>query len=179
MEIEFTKEIFNECYIPTYNFKGRYLHLYGTAGSGKSEWAAQKILLRMMTETPHRFLFYRKVAKTIRASQFQLFRDVMYRWNIEKLFKVNKSDMEIICKANGNQAIAFGLDDTEKLKSIAGITGTWGEEPTEIENEDEFTQVDLRMRGKTLHYQQHIFSYNPINEDSWLKKKQNKAIGVK
>jgi phage terminase large subunit len=80
--------------------------------------------------------------------------------------------MEIIYKPNENSLIPFGLDDVEKLKSITGITGTWGEEPTEIE-EDEFKQVDLRMRGETKNYKQHIFSYNPINEDHWLKKKQD------
>jgi len=171
-EIEFKDEIFNECYIPTYNFQGRYLHLYGSAGSGKSEWAVAKLLIRTMKETPHRFLYYRKVAKTIRGSQFQLFRDVIYRWDLEHLFKVNKSDMEILYKPNGNQLIASGMDDVEKLKSIAGITGTWGEEMTEIE-EDEFRQIDLRLRGSSKFYKQHIFSYNPVDEDFWIKKKQD------
>jgi phage terminase large subunit len=181
MEIEFDINILNESYIPAYNFRGRYLHLYGSAGSGKSVFAGQKLLLRTMTELEHRFLYYRKVAKTIRGSQFQLFKDIISRWDslglvtnyhLSDLFKINKSDMEIIYKPNENSLIPFGLDDVEKLKSITGITGTWGEEPTEIE-EDEFKQVDLRMRGETQNYKQHIFSYNPINEDHWLKKKQD------
>jgi len=169
-EIEFKEEIFNDCYFPTYNFKGRYLHLYGSAGSGKSEWGAAKLLMRTMTETPHRFLYYRKVAKTIRGSQFQLFRDIIYRWDLENLFKINKSDMDILYKPNGNLLLARGLDDPEKIKSIAGITGTWGEEMTEIE-EDEFMQIDLRMRGNTKNYKQHIFSFNPVDDSSWLYKK--------
>lgn len=170
MEIEFKKEIFNDAYIPTYNFKGRYLHLYGSAGSGKSEWAASKLLMRAMKEENHRFLYYRKVAKTIRGSQFQLFKDIISRWNISDLFKINKTDMEIIFKPNENQLISSGLDDVEKLKSITGITGTWGEEMTEME-EDDFKQINLRMRGNTPNYKQHIFSYNPIDADHWLNKK--------
>ncbi len=185
MEIEFNKEIFNDAYIPAFKFQGRYLHVYGSAGSGKSDWiAGGKILMRAMTEEGHRFLYYRKVAKTIRGSQFQLFKDIIQRWDymgvtanyhLSDLFKINKTDMEIIYKPNGNQLISSGLDDVEKLKSIAGITGTWGEEMTEVE-EDEFKQIDLRMRGITKNYKQHIFSYNPIDDSHWLKKKQDKLI---
>jgi len=170
MKIKFNENVFNEIYIPTYNFKGRYLHLYGSAGSGKSEWAAAKLLIRMMYEKNHRLLYYRKVAKTIRGSQFQLFKDIISRWNLNDLFKINKTDMEIIYKPNGNQLISSGMDDAEKLKSIAGITGTWGEEMTEISLE-EFTQIDLRLRGYTTNYKQHIMTFNPIDIEHWINKK--------
>lgn len=76
--------------------------------------------------------------------------------------------MEIIYKPNENQLISSGLDDVEKLKSITGITGTWGEEATEID-EDDFKQIDLRMRGNTANYKQHILTYNPINDEHWIK----------
>jgi phage terminase large subunit len=167
-EIEFDINIFNEVYIPTFNFQGRYLHLYGSAGSGKSEFAAAKLLIRIMSEESHRILYYRKVAKTIRGSQFQLFKDIISRWNLAQLFKINKTDMEIIYKPNGNQLVSSGLDDVEKLKSITGITGTWCEEATEIEH-DEFKQIDLRVRGETKNYKQHILTYNPINDEHWIK----------
>lgn len=179
MEIEFDIEIFNPVYIPTYSFKGRYLHLYGSAGSGKSEWAASKLLLRAMKEDSHRFLYYRKVANTIKKSQFQLFKDIIARWDrmgmvanyhLSDLFNINKSDMHIVYKPNGNELISSGLDDVEKLKSITGITGTWGEEATEID-EDDFKQINLRMRGETVNYKQHILSYNPIDDEHYINKK--------
>jgi phage terminase large subunit len=78
--------------------------------------------------------------------------------------------MEIIYKPNGNQLISSGMDDVEKLKSIAGITGTWGEEATEISFED-FKQIDLRLRGNTTNYKQHILTYNPIDSDHWIAQK--------
>ena len=124
----------------------------------------------MMREQNHRFLYYRKVAKTIRGSQFQLFKDIISRWNLTDLFKINKTDMEIIYKPNGNQLISSGMDDVEKLKSIAGITGTWGEEATEISFED-FKQIDLRLRGNTTNYKQHLLTYNPIDSDHWIAQK--------
>ena len=73
-----------------------------------------------------------------------------------------------------------GLDDVEKLKSIH-MTGTLIEEASEIfesvsKNQDgisggsDFTQLDLRLRGNTPSYKQHILCLNPVSESSWVKK---------
>jgi len=161
-------ELTNEVYYPLYKNKSRYLVLYGGAGSGKSVFAAQKILVRCLTEKPHRFLVVRKVARTLRFSVFSLFQDMIAQWQLTPLFKINKSDMTITC-VNGNQIIFAGLDDVEKLKSIAGITGIWIEEASELEQKD-FQQLDLRLRGSTKHYKQIILSFNPISALHWLKK---------
>lgn len=161
-------ELTNDIYYPLYKDQNRYLVLYGGAGSGKSVFAAQKILVRMLTETPHRFLIARKVARTLRFSVFALFQDLISDWNLSPLFKKNKSDLTITC-VNGNQIIFVGLDDVEKLKSIAGITGIWIEEASELDPKD-FHQLDLRMRGPTKHYKQIILTFNPISALHWLKK---------
>lgn len=58
--------------------------------------------------------------------------------------------------------------DVEKLKSIYNLTGIWIEEASELETED-FRQLDIRLRGKTNHYKQIIFSFNPITITHWLK----------
>jgi len=161
-------EITNDVYYPLYRDTSRYLVLYGGAGSGKSVFAAQKILVRILTEQPHRFLVVRKVARTLRFSVFSLFQDIIAQWNLTPLFKVNKSDMTITCM-NGNQILFAGLDDVEKLKSIANITGIWIEEASELEQKD-FQQLDLRLRGPTKHYKQIILTFNPISALHWLKK---------
>jgi len=161
-------QLTNEVYYSLYKDKSRYLVLYGGAGSGKSVFAAQKILVRMLTERPHRFLVVRKVARTLRFSVFSLFQDIIAQWNLTPLFKVNKSDMTITC-INGNQILFAGLDDVEKLKSIANITGIWIEEASELEPRD-FMQLDLRLRGPTKHYKQIILTFNPISALHWLKK---------
>lgn len=161
-------ELTNDIYYPLYKDTSRYLVLYGGAGSGKSVFAAQKILVRILTEQPHRFLVVRKVARTLRFSVFSLFQDLIAQWSLSPLFKINKSDMTITC-INGNQIIFAGLDDVEKLKSIAGITGIWIEEASELEERD-FHQLDLRLRGPTKHYKQIILTFNPISALHWLKK---------
>lgn len=70
----------------------------------------------------------------------------------------------------GNEILLAGLDDVERLKSIAGITSIWIEEATEL-NEGDFDQIDLRLRGETENYKQIILSFNPIDESHWLKKR--------
>ena len=157
----------NDVYYPLYRDKSRYLVLYGGAGSGKSVFAAEKLIVRMLVEPRHKFLIVRKVAKTLRHSTFALLRDIISTWGLGKLFTINKTDMEISC-ANGSSIIHAGLDDVEKLKSIYGVTGIWIEEASEITPED-FRQLDIRMRGQTRHYKQIILSFNPVSIVHWLK----------
>lgn len=161
---------------PLLDNKNRYLVLYGGAGSGKSVVAAQKMIIRMLEEKGHKFLVVRKVANTLRNSVFSLLRGTIADWGLSTLFKINKSDMDITCQ-NGNMIIFAGLDDVEKLKSIHGITGIWLEEASEMLQED-FQQLDLRLRGETKNYKQIMISFNPISITHWLKAvffDQNKA----
>lgn len=173
-------KVTNPVYYNLYNDQHRYLILYGGAGSGKSVFAAQKLVYRILTERPHKFLVVRKVARTIRGSCFAEIRNIISSWGMSELFNINKSDMEITC-INGNQIVFAGLDDAEKLKSIHGITGIWIEEASEITQED-FQQLDLRLRGKTEYYKQIIFTFNPVSITHWLKqvffdeKKENTRI---
>lgn len=159
----------NRAFYPLHFDQSRYLVLMGGGGSGKSEFAASKFFQRMLQETRQRFLFLRKVGKTIRHSQFETLRDWVTRCGMEPLFTFRETDCEIQCK-NGNRVICSGLDDVEKLKSIAGITSVWIEEATEL-SLDDFTQVDLRLRGKTSSYHQIILSFNPIAATHWLKRR--------
>ena len=62
-----------------------------------------------------------------------------------------------------------GLDDVEKLKSIEGVTSIWAEEATELSQED-FEQLDLRLRGNTGALKQVILTFNPISDQHWIKK---------
>lgn len=58
----------------------------------------------------------------------------------------------------------------EKLKSIYDITGIWIEEASEITEED-FNQLDIRLRTQFDQYLQMILSFNPISITHWLKKR--------
>lgn len=166
MHVEFKRNIFNDVYVPLLRLLFRYMVLVGGAGSGKSIFCAQRVITWLLSPTRERILLIRKVSKTIRTSQYQLIKDLVYKYNLETLITFNKSDMTIHC-ANGNEVIPFGLDDPEKLKSVANPTKAWIEEATEL-TEADFTQVDLRLRGQLGTNFQIYLSFNPIDEFHWL-----------
>ena len=160
----------NKCYQEAFKSQKRYLILKGGAGSGKSIAAVQKILLRVTTEEKHRILCVRKVATTIRNSIYQLIIDKLIEYDIFNEFIINKSEMRFIHKDTGNEILCAGMDDPEKIKSIAGITSVWCEEATELDELD-FNQLELRVRGETASYKQFIITFNPISEQHWLKRR--------
>ena len=154
---------------PFFEDKNRWLISYGGAGSAKSYSTGQKILLdRIMQEPNHRYLVVRKVATTLRASVFQLFRDLISQLEEFNNFKINKSDMTIEYMPNGSQLLFFGLENIEKLKSIQGISSIWIEEASECDQGD-ILELNRRLRGATTSYKQIILTFNPISHLHWLK----------
>lgn len=168
-----SKKSINPVYRKLLTNKKRYLHLYGGAGSGKSVFAAQKLITRILKEEKHRILLIRKVARTIRHSQFSLLKALIFSGGLGDKFKINEADLRITSLINGNEFISAGLDDREKLKSIFGITSIWVEEATELDYKD-FSQLDLRLRGRTRNYKQIMLTYNPVNSHHWLNTKHLK-----
>ncbi len=164
------REVINPVYHPYLWDTNRWLILFGGAGSGKSHFAAQKVLIRMMGETPHRFLVTRKVRRTIKDSCFALLCFYIHAWGVAHLWDINKSDFSFSYKPNGNRIICVGLDDPEKVKSVFDPTSMWHEEPTELMPGD-LTQLNLRMRGEFPNYKQHILSFNPVTVRHWLKRR--------
>ncbi|MBU2527679.1 MAG: PBSX family phage terminase large subunit [Bacteroidetes bacterium] len=160
LNIEFDKAIFNEKFFPAFKSKARWLVLYGGAGSGKSVFTAQKLLIRLIKEPGHNFLVVRKVGRTIRHSCFALLRDTIAEWDMTKLFKIRES-MDFTFLPNGGQIFTSGLDDVEKLKSVHRVTGVWGEEATEWSLND-LRQTNLRLRGVMPYYKQIVLTFNPI-----------------
>ncbi|MBT9169252.1 MAG: hypothetical protein DDT19_02606 [Syntrophomonadaceae bacterium] len=161
----------NTKFYPLYADTNRYLVLWGGGSSGKSRFAAQKIIARMLSEKGHRFLCLRKVARTLRESVFAELKTVISDWGVTVFFDIPigiNSDLHIKCRTNGNEILFSGLDDVEKLKSIVGITGLWIEEASELSLED-FRQLDIRLRGETSYYKQIILSFNPVSPVLWLK----------
>jgi len=170
VEFDIDCRCINPVFLPALDNPSRYLHLYGGAGSGKSFFAAQKIIIRCLKETGHRFILARKVARTIRNSQFSLLKALIYSAGLSDYFRIREGDLYIKCIPNRNEIISAGLDDREKLKSIHGITSVWIEEATELDFED-FNQLDLRLRGHTPFYKQIILTYNPVIASHWLNTK--------
>jgi len=160
-------EVMNKKALDILKSDERFVIAYGGGGSGKSIGIAQVILIRLLSETGHRFLVIRKVHRTLRNSVFQTFKDIINQWSLQELFTIRDSDFRIRCK-NGAEILFSGIDDSEKIKSITGITSIWIEEGSELLQKD-FEQLNLRLRGITENRKQIYISFNPTSSNSWLK----------
>ena len=158
-------------FVPLFKNQSRYQIPWGGAGSGKSHIVARKLLFRMLNESDvkHNFLIIRKVDRTIKKSVWTLMKNIISIWGLTKQFHFNQTDRTMIWKETGSQFMFSGLDDVEKLKSIEGVTSIWVEEATEL-NQEDFEQLDLRLRGDFGCLKQIIMTFNPISEQHWIKK---------
>jgi phage terminase large subunit len=172
VNIKISKKVFNDVYVPYLNNKDRYLIFYGGGSSGKSFFIAQMLIYRMLQPTRFNLLTVRQTGDTNRRSTFPLFKQVISSWNLGDHFKVNESDMRIVCKLTGNEIAFAGLDDVEKIKSITfangELTQIWVEEATECQEAD-INQLKVRLRGGKTDKQM-ILSFNPINIQHWIKR---------
>lgn len=136
----------------------------GSAGSSKSYFITQKLILRGMTEKI-KILVCRRYGTTLRNSCFALFKEILTKWKLIEYCKVNSSNL-IITLPSGSEIIFLGLDDETKLLSIAGITAVFIEEVYEVPKEI-VEQLNLRLRGGNAQ-KQILMAFNPINKSSWL-----------
>ena len=139
---------------------------YGGAGSGKSKFIVQKMLYKLLNDK-RKCLVIRKVGATIRESIFAEFKALISDLGIYNQCNINKTDMTIELP-NGSVFIFKGLDDSEKVKSIQGIDDIVIEEATELV-ENDFTQLNLRLRSKKKNQQIHIM-FNPVSKVNWVYK---------
>lgn len=154
----------NDVYL---RYLGKYTNrteiYYGGAGSGKSVFVAQKIVIKAL-KGKRKVLVIRKVARTQKESCFTVIKDVLSSLNILDKCTINKSTLDITLP-NGSVFLFKGMDDSEKIKSIANITDIWIEEATEL-NLDDFTQLNLRLRASVPNLQM-ILSFNPVSKANW------------
>lgn len=168
INLNLKKSIFNDIYFPhLFDYKNRYEIYYGGAGSGKSVFVAQKLLIKACN-SKRKILIIRKFGTTLKDSVFQLIIELLKKWQIYKYCKINLTTYTITLP-NESVFLFKGMDDSEKIKSITDITDIWCEEATEL-SEDEYTQLDLRLRSLAGDLQL-IVSFNPISKANWVYKR--------
>jgi phage terminase large subunit len=166
LNIKISKKIFNKAYLPHLEqYDTRFNVFYGGAGSGKSHFVIQKMILKYLKYPNRKCLVIRKVGNTLRDSVFALFKSVLADWQIYDKCDVRETLLTIDLP-NGSQFIFKGLDDEEKIKSIANIDDIIVEECTEL-TLDEFSQLNLRLRSKNLYNQIHCM-FNPVSKSNWV-----------
>ena len=155
-------------------FYEQYL-LLGGYGSGKSYHIALKIILKLFQEK-RKALVVREVYDTLKESCFDLFAEILESMGLlasdeynraERKTKVvkKKSPMEFIFP-NGSRIIFKGMDKTEKVKSLNGVSIVWMEECSEIKY-DGYKELLGRIRTPdvSMHF---ILSCNPVGKENWV-----------
>lgn len=157
----------NDVYLPyLFDYSNRLEIYYGGAGSGKSVFVVQKLVLKAL-KAPRHILVVRKVMSTIKGSCFAEIIKRLRAFEILVHCKVNKTTLEIELP-NGSLITFKGMDDPEKVKSIEGITDIWCEEATELALDD-FSQLNLRLRAMNPNLQMWL-SFNPVSKVNWVYK---------
>ena len=171
VNITISKKVFNDVYLPYLTNTDRYLIFYGGGSSGKSHFIAQRYIYKLLHQNRCNLLVVRQTGDTNRRSTFPLLKQVISNWNLGEHFKINESDMRIVCKLSGNEVAFAGLDDVEKIKSITfangELTDIWVEEATETQEAD-INQLKVRLRGGKSK-KQIVLSFNPVNIQHWIK----------
>ena len=158
----------NGAYMPyLYDYSHRYEVYYGGAGSGKSVFIAQKLILKAL-KSKRKVLIIRKTLNSQKDSCWRLILEQLSDLNIRHMCKVRITDFAIELP-NGSVMLFKGLDDSERIKSIVGITDIWIEEATELIEED-FDQLDLRLRARADSLQMFV-SFNPISKVNYVYRK--------
>lgn len=147
-----------------FDYSHRWEIYRGSAGSSKSYFITQKIIVRCCNE-PIKVLVCRRTATTIRNTCFSLFKDIIAKWQLTPYVKIRESDFNIKFP-NGSEIIFIGLDEETKLLSLNNIGCIFIEEAYEVPKTI-VEQLNLRLRGNTPN-QQLILAFNPISKNHWL-----------
>lgn len=159
------KSLFVPKFLPLlFDYSNRFEVYKGSAGSAKSYFITQKIIIRCCNEKV-KVLVCRRYGTTIRNTCFSLFKDILTKWQLTQFVKIRESDFNIKFP-NGSEIIFMGLDEETKLLSLNNIGVIFIEEAYEVPK-NIVEQLNLRLRGNTPN-QQIIMAFNPISKNHWL-----------
>ena len=128
-----------------YDYSNRWEIYRGSAGSAKSYFITQKLIVRAASEKI-KILVTRRTGATLRNTCFSLFKDILDKWQLTPYLNIRESDFNIRFP-NGSEIIFMGLDEETKLLSLNNIGTIWIEEAYEVPK-NIVEQLNLRMRGK-------------------------------
>ena len=165
VNLNLNKKLFVPKFYPLLlDYSHRWEIYMGSAGSAKSYFITQKLIIRACREKI-KILVCRRTATTIRNTCFSLFKDIIAKWHLSEFVKIRETDFNIKFP-NGSEIIFIGLDEETKLLSLNGIGTIFIEEVFEVPKTI-VEQLNLRLRGETEN-KQIIMAFNPISKNHWL-----------
>ena len=165
INLKIKKSLFVPKFFPLlFDYSHRWEVYMGSAGSAKSYFITQKLIVRACNEKI-KILVCRRYGTTIRNTCFSLFKEILAKWKLIPYIKIRETDFNIKFP-NGSEIIFMGLDEETKLLSLNGIGAIFIEEAFEVPKSI-VEQLNLRLRGSTPN-QQIYLAFNPISKNSWL-----------
>jgi phage terminase large subunit len=168
--IRFEGNNFTSVYDKIRDFKKRFVVNYGGTGSSKSYSQAQNEIIKLLTENVGDTIIFRKTGASHKESTWKEINEKIDIWNLRSQFKIETVQSpikEIRFLDVGRKISFFGIDDTEKIKSIKGYQRAWIEEANELLLAD-FYEINRRLRG--FENIQITLTLNPISKLHWIPK---------
>lgn len=181
ISVNIPKSAINTVYLPYLDNQSRTQIFFGGSSSGKSKFIVGQRVVYGLLKGGRNYLVCRQTKTSVRGSVATEIAKVIQEWGLSELFKINKSDGTITCRT-GYQAAFAGLDDVERLKSLAYLKGVLTdvivEEATETKR-DSIKQLMKRQRGKVQGGIKKTITllFNPILKQHWIYKEYFEKLG--
>ena len=168
-------DIVGKGYGTFWNFRGRYRAVKGSRRSKKSKTMALWSIYNIMKYPESNMLVVRKTYRTLKDSCFTELKWAIKRLQVEHLWQVKESPLEMTYTPTGQKIYFRGLDDPLKITSIAVEVGVlcwmWIEEAYEITKEEDFDTLAESMLGDCPEHlwKQITLTFNPWSDRTWIK----------
>ena len=170
-------DIVGKGYGEFWRFRGRYRLCKGSRRSKKSKTMALWSVFNIMKHPMSNLLVVRKTYRTLKDSCFTELRWAIKRLQVEHLWHVKESPLEMTYIPTGQKIYFRGLDDPLKITSIATEVGVlswmWIEEAYEITKEEDFDTLAESMLGDCPEglWKQITLTFNPWSDRTWIKRR--------
>ena len=168
-------DVVGKGYATFWNFRGRYRVVKGSRRSKKSKTMALWSIYNIMKYPLSNMLVVRKTYRTLKDSCFTELKWAIKRLQVEHLWQVKESPLEMTYIPTGQKIYFRGLDDPLKITSIAVEVGVlswmWIEEAYEITKEEDFDTLAESMLGDCPDglWKQITLTFNPWSDRTWIK----------
>lgn len=157
-----------------WRFTGRYRVVKGSRASKKSKTCALNFIWRLLRLPETNLLVVRKTYRSLRDSCYAELCWAIRRLGVEAAWHFKEEPLELTYLPTGQKIFFRGLDDPQKITSIAARQGQlcflWLEEAYEVNREEDFDILDESIRGEAP-FKQLTLTFNPWNERHWLKRR--------
>jgi phage terminase large subunit len=146
----------------------RRILVYGSSSAAKTYSICQNIVIDGGIERKYSTLMFRKesanIKYTIKNDVSEIIDNILKISPLDTIYKKLEFEFRTIF---GNSIQMRGLDSSGKIKGLKGYKKVYLDELDQF-TFDDWKELNRRLRGDTN--QQIIASWNPVNENHWIKK---------